>query len=171
VPDYLPRLKDSTDRLKAEGLIRFTSADTFRGEATYLAQIASGGFDTLFINLNVADDAGLARVLPAAQAAGVGVVAREAFLKGALFALGAEAGLEERSALADAALRWVLAVPQLTCVVLGAATPEHLRANLSVLERPGLDAADRALLERLRAAPRFRATAAQKAAEFAAGRD
>ena len=46
--------------------------------------------------------------------------------------------------------RWVLAVPELTCVVLGAATPEHLQANLAVLERPARDAADRALLERLR---------------------
>jgi uncharacterized protein len=166
-PDYLARLKATTGRLKADGLIRFTSADTFRGEATYLAQIASGGFDTIFINLNVADSAGRARVLPAARAAGMGVVAREAFLKGALFPMGEAAGFGDRTALARAALRWMLAVPELTCVVLGAATPGHLRSNLAVLEAPALDAADRALLERLRATPRFADYAAAKAREFA----
>ncbi|HKI99362.1 MAG TPA: aldo/keto reductase [bacterium] len=166
-PDYLPRLKDTTERLKAEGLIRFTSADTFRGEATYLAQIGSGAFDTLFINLNFADTAGRAQVLPAAHAAGMGVVAREAYLKGALFPMGEEAGLADRTALARAALRWVLGVPELTCIVLGAATPEHLQANLAVLDAPTPDDADRALLERLRATPRFDAYAAQKQREFA----
>lgn len=165
-PDYLPRLKDTNQRLKDEGLIRFTSADTFRGAATYLAQVASGAFDTVFINLNFADAAGRERVLPAAAAAGMGVVAREAFLKGALFPFGEEAGIADRAALARAALRWLLAVPELTCVVLGAATPEHLRANLSVLEQPALTDADRALLERVLDSPGAREYATQKAREF-----
>ena len=71
----------------------------FRGEETYLAQITSGGFDTLFINLNFADSAGLAKVLPAAQQAGLGVNSREAYLKGALFKMGAEAGDGDHSKL------------------------------------------------------------------------
>lgn len=166
-PEYLPRLKDTIGRLQAEGLIRCASADTFRGEATYLAQIASGAFDTIFVNLNCADAAPRERVLPAARAAGLGVVAREAFLKGALFPLGEAAGVTDRGALAAAALRWVLAVPELTCCVLGAATPEHLRASLAVLARPALSDDDRALLERVLATPEAQATLAQKAREFA----
>lgn len=170
-PDYLPRLEDTTDRLKAEGLIRFTSADTFRGEATYLAQIASGAFDTVFVNLNFLDDAACARVLPAARAAGLGVLGREAYCKGALFALGERAGITDRAALAAAALRWVLAVPELTGVVLGAATPEHLRASLAVLAQPTLDDAGRDLLQRVHASEGGQAYAAEKARAFAdAGR-
>jgi aryl-alcohol dehydrogenase-like predicted oxidoreductase len=119
----------------------------------------------------VADTAGQAHVLPAAHAAGMGVLAREAFLEGALFGLGEAAGSADRAALARAALRWLLAVPELTCVVLGAATPEHLQANLAVLERPLPDPAAAALLERLRAAPAFQAPAADKARACADERD
>ncbi len=164
--DYLPRLKDTTGRLKAEGLIRFTSADTFRGEATYLAQIASGAFDTVFINLNVADAQGTRQVLPAAAGAGLGVVGREPFLKGELFRIAAEAGLED-AVVARAALRWALALPELTCMVVGADRPEHMRANLAAVERPEPTDEDTAVLERLRATDGFRAYEARKAREFA----
>jgi len=165
-PGYLPRLRATTERLKRDGLIRFTSADTFRGEAVYLSMIASGGFDTIFINLNVADRAGLQTVLPAARAAGMGVVGREAFMKGELFRMGAEVGLTDRGPLAQAALRWVLSLPELTCVVIGAAEPEHVASALAVVgdSRPGPE--DTALLERLKASPLFRAFEAQRRREF-----
>lgn len=165
-PEYLPRLKVVTDRLKREGLLRFTSADTFRGEATYLRMIASHGFDTIFINLNPADDAGLGRVLPAARAAGRGVVGREAFMKGELFTMGAEVGLTDRGRLARAALRWALALTEVTCMVIGAAAPEHVANALAVLEDPQTVADDAAVIERLRTAPLFRAYAAQRRREF-----
>lgn len=165
-PDYLARLKVATDRLKQEGLVRFTSADTFRGEATYLRMIESGGFDTIFINLNVADDAGRLKVLPAARAASMGVVGREAFMKGELFKMGAEVGITHRSRLAQAALQWVLALPELTSVVIGAAEPEHLANALAVVDDPRPSPEDAALIERLRTSPPFRAYAAQRRHEF-----
>jgi hypothetical protein len=39
-----------------EGLILFAAADTFSGQETYKAMMASGAFATLNINFNVADD-------------------------------------------------------------------------------------------------------------------
>jgi aryl-alcohol dehydrogenase-like predicted oxidoreductase len=165
-PEYLPRLRDVTARLKRDGLVRLTSADTFRGEATYLAMIASGGFDTVFVNLNPADDAALGRVLPAARAAGLGVVGREAFMKGELFRMGAEVGLHDRARLARAALRWVLDVARPTTIVVGAATPEHLAGSLAALESPAPGDDDQAVLAALRASPLFRAFAAQRHREF-----
>jgi len=165
-PDYLARLKDVTDRLKRDGLIRFASADTFRGEETYLRMIASRGFDTIFINLNPADDAGLTRVLPAACAAGMGVVGREAFMKGELFRMGGEVDLMDRDALARAALRWALGAAGLTCMVVGAATPTHLATALAAVEDPRLGAADVRVLERLRTSPVFGAYATQRRGEF-----
>ena len=166
-PEYLARLKSATDLLKSDGLIRFTSADTFRGEETYLAQVASGAFDTLFINLNFADSAGLAKVLPAAQQAELGVNGREVYLKGALFKMGAEAGIGDNDALVRAALRWALSLPELTSMMVGADTTAHLQTALTVLEAPNLTGEDQALLERVQATPAFQDYAATKAREFA----
>ena len=166
-PEYLARLKSATERLRQDGLIRFTSADTFRGEETYLAQIDSGAFDTLFINLNFADSAGLAKVLPTAQRAGLGVNGREAYMKGALFGMGAEAGIGDNDALARAALRWVLSLGELTSMVVGADTPAHLQSALAVLEAPTPTDEDQHLLERVRATPAFQEYAAAKVREFA----
>lgn len=165
-PEYLGRLRDTTERLKREGLVRFTSADTFRGEATYLRMIASGGFDTIFINLNPADDAGGGTVLPAARAAGMGVIGREAFMKGELFRMGAEAGVTDRSRLARVALRWALGLRDLTAMVVGAAAPEHLADALAVLDGARTADEDAALIERLKGSPLFQAFAAQRRREF-----
>jgi aryl-alcohol dehydrogenase-like predicted oxidoreductase len=165
-PDYLARLRATTERLKQEGLVRFTSADTFRGERTYLAMIASGGFETMFVNLNFADTASRGRVLPAAREAGMAVIARETFMKGELFRMAAEAGVEDHAALARAALKWVLAVPEVTSVVVGVATPAHLRASLAALDAGPLRDDERVLIERVGTAPLCRAYAAQRAREF-----
>jgi len=167
-PEYLARLRVTTDRLKEAGLIRFTSADTFRGQETYLQMIASGGFDAIFINLNVADAAGRMRVLPAARDEGLAVVGREAFMKGELFKMGSEVGLTDRDRLAQAALRWALGLPELTCMVIGAAEPEHLEGALAAVGHPSLDPEDLAMLERLRASSLYQAFEAQRDREFLA---
>ena len=164
--EYLARLRSTVERLKKDGLIRFASADTFRGEAVYLSMIESGAFDTLFINLNVADDAGRVRVLPSARAAGMAVIAREAFLKGELFKMGAEAGLTDRARLAEVALRWLLAVPELNSVVVGAADPEQLARALDVVANLRARPEDASLLERLKTSPLFQSYAAQRRREF-----
>jgi predicted aldo/keto reductase-like oxidoreductase len=131
--------------------------------------IASGAFDTIFINLNVGDDAGRARVIPAARAAGMAVVAREAFMKGELFKMGAEVGLTDRARLARAALRWLLAVPELTSAVVGAAEPEHLAGALDVVANPQPTSEDQSTLERLKASPLFQGYQAQRRRDFLEG--
>lgn len=166
--EYLPRLRATIDRLKQDGLIRFATADTFRGQETYLQMIASGGFDSIFINLNLADAAGRGRVLPAAHEHGLAVLGRETFMKGELFKMGSEAGLNDRGRLAQATLRWALAVPELTCMVIGAAEPEHLEATLTVFDAPDLNADDRTILEQLRTSPLYQAFEAQRHREFLA---
>jgi aryl-alcohol dehydrogenase-like predicted oxidoreductase len=165
-PDYLPRLRSTVERLKQDGLVRFASADTFRGENVYLSMIASRAFDTMFINLNFGDDAGRRAVLPAARAAGMAVVAREAFMKGELFKMGAEVGLTDRARLAQASLRWLLAVPELTCVVVGAAGPAHVASALEVVADPEFGQQDAHILERLQTSALFQAFKAQRRREF-----
>ena len=89
-------------------------------------------------------------------------------MKGELFKMGAEVGLTDRARLAQAALRWVLAVPEVSCMVIGAAEPEHLEETLAVLNAPGLNAEDQTILERLRTSPLYQAFEAQRRREFVA---
>ncbi len=131
--DYLPQISRHIAALKAEGLIRFAGADTFSGEATYLRQIETGCFDSLFINFNFVDSGAADRVLQAAADRGMGVFAREAFLKGGLFRIGEEAGIADRNRLAQFSVKWILSHPQITSVVVGIDTPAQLECQLEAL--------------------------------------
>lgn len=163
-PEYLPALAHNLATLKREGLIRFAVADSFSGERLYLAMVASGAFDAVNLDLNLGDAQGLARVVPAARAAGLGVIAREAFFKGELFRIGAAAGLEDRAALARAAIRWVAKQgPDL--LIVGVDDAAQLAANAAALDAP-LDAGDEALLDRVRRSEGFARYEKAKADEF-----
>ena len=168
-PEFLAKVADNIARLKTEGLIRWASADTFSGEALYLEAIATGAFDSLFINFNVADEAPARAVLPAAAAAGMAVHVREAFGKGALFRLAADAGIMDRAAVARAAVRWILSHAEISTLVVGAGTSAELANAVRAANAPEPDADDRALLDRLRASPGFRDLATRKSRDFAAG--
>jgi aryl-alcohol dehydrogenase-like predicted oxidoreductase len=165
-PEYMKKIDDNVARLKAEGLIRYASADTFSGEATYLRQIEQGCFDSMFINFNFADDCGRHKVLPAAQEAGMAVIAREAFMKGALFRMGEEAGITDRDALARVALKWVLSQEQVTAVMVGAGTPEQLANSVSVLDAPALSDEEQAILEQVQRTSAYEDYAGRKRAQF-----
>jgi aryl-alcohol dehydrogenase-like predicted oxidoreductase len=165
-PDYLIKITDNVMRLKEEGLIRFACADTFSGETTYLQQIKTGCFDAIFINLNFADSCGCRKVLPAANARGMAVFAREAFMKGALFQMGEDVGLLNRNQLAQAALKWTLSQPEVTAVMVGVETPEQLENSLQVLEDLALNDNDQAIIAQLKSSPTYSVYAKQKAQQF-----
>jgi aryl-alcohol dehydrogenase-like predicted oxidoreductase len=65
------------------GDVRFIGASVYSEDAA-LAVIASGQFDVLQVAYNALDRRMATTVLPAADAAGIGVLVRSAFLKGAL---------------------------------------------------------------------------------------
>jgi aryl-alcohol dehydrogenase-like predicted oxidoreductase len=165
-PEYLAKIAHNVGMLKKEGLIRFACADTFSGEHTYLRQIETECFDALFINLNFADSYALQKVLPLAGERGLGVFAREAFMKGALFKMGDEVSLTNRSALAQLALKWNLAHGDVTMVVVGADTPDQLADNLAVLDSPALSEDEQEMLAKVRASPTYVSYEAQKRKQF-----
>lgn len=132
--EYLDKVGENVKRLKQEGLIRFASADTNSGEATYLAQIACGAFDSISMNFNLADCAAREKVLPATVAAGMGVITREVFMKGRLFTYGESAGIADRDLLCRASLSWNMRVPEVTTVLVGARDRVQLENALSILE-------------------------------------
>ncbi len=71
------------EALRAEGQIAQLGASVYT-EAEALAAIACGSFQVLQVAYNLLDRKMAARVFPAAQRAGIGVLVRSAYLKGAL---------------------------------------------------------------------------------------
>lgn len=166
-PDYLEKLKDNIGRLKQEGLIRWACADTFSGEYTFLRMINSGAFDAVNLNFNFGDWGSTEKVIPAAHKAGLAVFVREAFMKGPLFKMGAEAGVEDRAALAKAALRWCLLPEEVTSLTIGTGNPDHLRGNLSVLDNADLTEDEWSMIEDIRQGSAiFKEFEEQKSREF-----
>lgn len=165
-PEYLYRIKENVARLKQEGLIRFASADTFSGESTYLKQMESEAFDAVYINFNFADHGALRAVFPSAEEKGLGVISREAFMKGQLFRMADETGYTDRSRLARVALKWNLAHEAVTTVVVGTNNPDHLLNNLSVLENLTLTDDDRNILEKIKTSQLFNTYEKRKLQEF-----
>ena len=137
-------LQEAKDR----GEVRFIGATVYDEEAA-LAVIRDGRFDLLQVALNVLDQRMLAHVLPAAAAAGVGVIVRSAFLKGALtpkaqwlpesLAPLRDAAARARDLLAggswdrlpEAAMRYCLSVPSVASVLTGARTIAELDEALA----------------------------------------
>lgn len=164
-PDYFDILGDNLASLKQEGLIRAAVADSFSGARLYHAMMACGAFDAVNLDLNPGDAAGLESVVPEARRQGLGVIAREAFLKGELFGIAAEAGLTDRAAVARAAMRWVAAARP-DCLIIGVDNEAQLRADVLALDQPQPSDEDAELLDRLRRTPGLQAYQARKLAEF-----
>ena len=128
---------------RRRGVVRFIGASVY-GEENALAVIESGHFDVLQIAFNALDQRMAAKVLPAANAAGVGVVVRSALLKGALTSkaqwlpgpletlrIAAERARDlladgSWDALPEAATRFCLSFPSVSSVLTGARTVEEL---------------------------------------------
>jgi aryl-alcohol dehydrogenase-like predicted oxidoreductase len=168
-PDFVAKLAANIKALQKEGLILFAAADTFSGGSTYKAMIESRAFATLNINFNIADHEPEREIFPFAKQCGTRVVVREAFVKGVLFRLGHEAGIADDALLARAAMKWLASRPGLDSVIIGADTAEHFRDNMRAFEQPSLDAAEVAVLEKLRAHASFVALQKQKREEFSGG--
>ncbi|MGI5967005.1 MULTISPECIES: aldo/keto reductase [Anaerotruncus] len=164
-PEYLEKLGRNIAALKQEGLIRFACADTFSGEETYLKMIESGYFDVVYINYNFADYQANRKVLKAAKEQGMGVVDREAYMKGQLFHMAKEAGITETGALADAALRWCLAQDGIDMVVYGTGKPHHLRSAAEAFDKPFTEA-DQKLIGQIKTTKLYQEYESAKTAEF-----
>jgi aryl-alcohol dehydrogenase-like predicted oxidoreductase len=148
----LVTLEEARDR----GLVRFIGASVY-SEDQALAAIESGRIDVLQVAYNLLDQRMASRVFPAASAAGVGVLVRSAFLKGALTdkaahlppALGELRAAVERvqtelgvdaAGLSQLAFRFCLSHPSVSAVLFGARTAAELAATLTFAEAGPLPA-------------------------------
>jgi aryl-alcohol dehydrogenase-like predicted oxidoreductase len=138
------------------GLVRVIGASVY-GEDAAMAVIQSGEFGVLQVALNALDQRMMRTVLPAADAAGLGVIVRSAFLKGALtpkarwlpeaLAPLRDAAARARDLLAagswdrlpGAAMRFCLSVPLVASVLTGARTMAELDAAVAAEAAGPLD--------------------------------
>jgi uncharacterized protein len=164
--EYLDKIKSNVEGLKKEGLIRFVCADTFSGEYTYLSQIKSDVFDAVYINFNFADYGAIRKVFPSAIEKKIGVISREAFMKGQLFHMADEIGFSDRSKLAQIALKWNLSHEPVTTVVVGTNNPEHLKKNLSMIDNFKLTDEDLNIIEAMKTSKIFLTYEKNKLSEF-----
>jgi len=165
-PDYMYKISRNVQALKQEGLIRFATADTFSGESIYLKQIEAGCFDAIFINFNCGDYLAEEKVLPLAASKGMGVFARETFMKSQLFRMAEEVGFRDSTRLAQAALRWTLAHHDVTLAAYGTSKSAELISALQVLKSVDYTAEDQEILDRIKRSSLFREFCAQKTKEF-----
>jgi aryl-alcohol dehydrogenase-like predicted oxidoreductase len=151
---------------KRRGLVRILGASVY-GEEAALAVIRSVEYGVVQVALNALDQRMMRDVLPAAEAAGVGVIVRSAFLKGALtpkaqwlpeaLAPLREAAARARDALAGgswerlpaAAMRFCLSVPHTASVLSGARTLAELDEAIAAEAAGPLDASALAMAAQL----------------------
>lgn len=145
--EFLDRLGFNIAALKQEGLIGYAAADSFSGPRTYAAMIASGAFDSININYNVAEDWPCDTAIPAAKVSGCAVFAREALVKGALFRVMDRLDTVATGHLARGAIKWVAATEGVDGIILGADSVEQLRENTAAVFTPVASDEERAILE------------------------
>jgi aryl-alcohol dehydrogenase-like predicted oxidoreductase len=134
-----------------KGSIRYIGASVYTEEEA-LAVIKAGCFNTLQVAYNLLDQRMARKVFSAAEKAGVGIITRSAFLKGALTSKAqwlppeladlieaverAKNELANGSwqALSDIAFRFCLSAPQVAAVLVGVRTVDELNLALKVAE-------------------------------------
>ena len=121
-----PNAHEAFDRLKEQGKVRFLGVSTHTPNLEQVARtaIASGRFDVMMLAYHHGIWANLDAIIRDAAAHGIGVVAMKT-LKGARHENLADFRADAAS-YAQAAFRWVLSNPDVGCLVVSFARPEHV---------------------------------------------
>lgn len=166
-PDYFDKMKENIRRLKQEGLILFSCADTFSGEETYLKQVQSGIFDMIYLNFNFGDWRAKKKVLPLCQEKGIGVIAREVYMKGQLFGMAKEADIDNKALVANAALKWVMRQSEVSCLVYGSGKVNHVEEALRLFDHSmDLTPEEEDIIEKIKTTDGYRTYERKRAEEF-----
>ncbi len=152
-PDYLDKIADNIQKLKAEGLIRFASADTFSGPETYAKQYDKGCFDTTFINCNPLAKATFGDTIAKAKKQEMGILGRVLFQKAKVFAVAEEKGYTDKAQIAKALVKWAVKDSGVHAIVMGVSSPEQLAENLTALEDLNYAQDESRIIDMLCAAP------------------
>ncbi len=145
---------DEMEKARKAGKIRFTGYSSYSEEAA-LAAIEDGRWETLQFACNILDRRYLKHAIPEACERGVGIIVRSALLKGALTdksrfmperlkplvdhidRLG-DVQAATRYSLPELALRFVLSIPEISTVIVGADRLEYLEEAVAASDGEGL---------------------------------
>jgi uncharacterized protein len=141
-----PNIHEAFDRLKEQGKVRFLGVSTHTPnlEAVANAAIDSGRFDVMMLAYHFGMWPSFGHILDKAKAHDVGIVAMKT-LKGAKHTNLANFR-DQASAYSQAAFRWVLSNPAVSCLVISISTHQHLDEYLYA-SGTAAKATDVALLE------------------------
>jgi aryl-alcohol dehydrogenase-like predicted oxidoreductase len=141
-----PNIHEAFDRLKAQGKARFLGVSTHTPNLEEVAHTAidSGRFDVLMLAYHFGLWPQFGHILEKAKRHDVGVVAMKT-LKGARHA-GLAQFRHEADAYSQSAFRWVLSNPNVSCLVVSFANPQHVDEYLAA-SGTALEAHDTARLE------------------------
>lgn len=121
-----PNIHEAFDRLKEQGKARFLGVSTHSPNLEQVANAAidSGRFDVMMLAYHFAMWSSFERILERAKQHDVGVVAMKT-LKGAKHVNLADFR-EEAGSYSQAAFRWVLSNPNVSCLVVSFSKPQHV---------------------------------------------
>ena len=142
-----PNIHEAFDRLKEQGKVRFMGVSTHTPnlEAVANAAIDSGRFDVMMLAYHFGMWPSFGHILEKAKAHDVGIVAMKT-LKGAKHTNLAKFR-DEASAYSQAAFRWVLSNPAVSCLVISISTHQHVEEYLYA-SGTAVQSSDVALLSR-----------------------
>lgn len=164
---YLDKIADNVAALKDFGKIGHAACDSLlSGEEHYLRMMRAGCFDVVWLNFNILNPYPAEEILPLAHEMGMGVVAREAFVKGKLFEVASESKVEvSHSELSEIALRWLLQHSPVSAVAVGVRNAEQLKQNAAAV-RTTFGVEDQKVLEQLTEQESFSEARAEQREQF-----
>ena len=126
-----PNIHEAFDRLKEQGKVRFLGVSTHTPNLEEVANAAidSGRFDVMMLAYHFGMWPSFGHILEKAKQHDVGIVAMKT-LKGAKHTNLAEFR-DEAGAYSQAAFRWVLSNPDVSCLVVSFSKPQHVDEYLS----------------------------------------
>lgn len=142
-----PNIHEAFDRLKEQGKVRFLGVSTHTPNLEEVAHAAidSGRFDVMMLAYHFGMWPSFAHILEKARQHDVGIVAMKT-LKGAMHTNLAQFR-DEATVYSQAAFRWVLSNPNVSCLVVSFYLPQHVDEYIYASGMPPT-AADVGLLER-----------------------
>ena len=164
--EYIEKMGANIAQLKKEGHIGFAGCDTLGGRRCSLAAIESGYFDVVYTNYNIIEPHMRETIIRAARAKNMGVIVREAFIKGRLFAMAEDVGIADAEKVAHASLKWILYNTDICTLMAGVSNAEQLESNVRASEDLMLTSEERGMLDRIGGSTKFKEEFEGKSKQF-----
>ena len=143
---FIPEVREAYLKLRQEGKVRFFGVTTHTNQAEVIDAVVNDPdkfFDTVLVAYNMKSEPSVKQAIARAKGAGIGVVAMK-IQAGSYRREEAQPISPEQAA---AALKWVLQDPNVTTVIAGMKTLEHIKRMMPVMGMK-LTAADARIVQR-----------------------